>query len=62
MTLELVDQLYNERQDGELSNERLKNLYEGGAIRQWTYERLLSIEPDENDEDGSEFEGEDDEA
>ena len=72
MTLESLDRLYEMRQDGNLLASHLSAYLESGVISQWTYERLLALksdgssswtksEPDENDDDGSEFEGEDDE-
>lgn len=67
-----IDWLYNAKQDDQISDADLTSLLASGRITKWTYERLLALksdgssswtksEPDENDDDGSEFEGEDDE-
>lgn len=49
----LIDILYDLRQDGELSDNQLKAIYAAGGIRQWTYERLLALKPDDNAGDWS---------
>lgn len=46
MTLDYIDSLYEARQDGRLSDEGLKTLLQQGKISQWTYERLLALQPD----------------
>lgn len=43
MTQDYVDQLYERRQSGKLSDIELKTLLETGLISQWTFERLLQL-------------------